>query len=57
MFEVEKTCKDLGVPKDVYTCLREEIRQDFQNDEIMFELHRIRALRSYATSKKVKRAK
>ncbi len=57
MFDVERKYKELGVPKEVFTKLREEIRQEFPNDEMMFELHLIRALRSYATSKKVKQAK
>ncbi|MFP4558413.1 MAG: hypothetical protein ACLFO6_02855 [Archaeoglobaceae archaeon] len=52
MFDVEKRSKGLGVPKDVYNKLEEEVRTEFPDDDMMFELHLLRALETY--SKKMK---
>ncbi|MFP3908581.1 MAG: hypothetical protein ACOC5L_04835 [Halobacteriota archaeon] len=48
---MEKKSKELGVPVDVYNKL-EEVRTEFPDDDMMFELHLLRALETY--SKKVK---
>ena len=40
--------KELGIRADIYHKLKEEIKKEFPNDEMMFELHLLRALMEYS---------
>ncbi|NVM30156.1 MAG: hypothetical protein HWN65_15030 [Candidatus Helarchaeota archaeon] len=48
IFDVKKKCEELGISNEVYETLVKEIRAEFPNDEMMFELHLLRALRDYS---------
>jgi len=54
IFDVERKCKELGISKDIFETLSKEVRSDFPNDEMMFELHLIRALMAYSYQGKEK---
>ena len=47
-FNTEKKAKELGIRADVYHKLEEEIKNEFPHDEMMFELHLLRALMEYS---------
>jgi hypothetical protein len=50
-FNTEKKAKELGIRADVYHKLKEEIRNEFPHDEMMSELHLLRALMGYSRKK------
>lgn len=50
-FDTERKAKELGIRADTYRRLKEEIRNEFPNDEMMFELHLLRALMEYSRKK------
>lgn len=49
-FETDKVALELGIPKHSYDALKSSIRKEFPDDEMMYQLHLLRALR--AESKK-----
>jgi len=51
IFDVERKAKEVGISKDLYKKLEKEVREEFPNDEMMFELHLIRALKSHSQKK------
>ncbi len=51
IFNIREKAQELGISKDIYKKLEREVRQDFPNDEMMFELHLIRLLKSYSRKK------
>lgn len=46
MFDLEKIKRESGLPTAELTQIEEEIRREFEGDEMMFELHLIRAIRA-----------
>ncbi len=46
IFDLEKIKKESGLSTAEFTQLEEEIRREFEDDEMMFELHLIRAIRA-----------
>jgi len=46
IFDLEKIKKESGLSTSEFTQLEEEIRREFEDDEMMFELHLIRAIRA-----------
>jgi len=51
IFDIKGKAQELGISKDIYKKLEKEVRQEFPNDEMMFELHLIRVLKSYSRKK------
>jgi len=51
IFDIKGKAQELGISKDIYKKLEREVRQEFPNDEMMFELHLIRVLKSYSRKK------
>ncbi len=47
-FDTEKKARELSIQPEVYQKLREEVKNEFPNDEMMFELHLLRALMEYS---------
>lgn len=47
-FNTEKKAKELGIKTAVYQRLKEEVKNEFPNDEMMFELHLLRVLMDYS---------
>lgn len=47
MFDINKVIKELDLPKKFIQKLEKELRQEFPNDKMMYELHFIRALKSF----------
>lgn len=43
-FTTEKKAQELGIQAKVYQKLKEEVKNEFPNDEMMFELHLLRAI-------------
>ena len=46
MYDTRKLAEELGIAEDDYNALRNEVRAEFPNDDMMFELHLFRALKS-----------
>lgn len=44
MFDYEALAKEYNIGQEALLQLEKEVRQDFPDDEMMFELHMIRAL-------------
>jgi len=51
IFDIKEKAQELGISEDIYKKLEKEVRQEFPNDEMMFELHFIRVLKSYSQKK------
>ena len=45
MFNINKAIKDSGISRAEVTRLQKEIKKDYPNDQMLYELHVIRALR------------
>ena len=45
-FDYEKTAKKAGIPSDKLEALRQIVRQEFPHDDMMYELHLLRACRA-----------
>ena len=48
LFDIKKKCKDLKISPKILEKIENEIRKEFPTDEMMFELHVIRALMNYS---------
>lgn len=44
MFNIEKIIKEAGLPMELVKTIEEEVRQEFPKDEMMYELHLMRAI-------------
>lgn len=44
MFDYEALAKEYNISQEALKKLEKEVREDFPDDEMMFELHMIRAL-------------
>ncbi len=51
VFDIKEKARELGISEDIYKKLEKEVREEFPNDEMMFELHLIRALKSHSRKK------
>ena len=51
IFDINKKSKELGISESTLGKIVSEIREEFPNDEMMFELHVIRALMTYSNQK------
>lgn len=47
MFDIKKAIKDANLSKEEEAKIKEEVRKEFPNDEMMYELHVIRAVNAY----------
>jgi hypothetical protein len=50
VFDYINAKKEMNVPEDVLLTLEKEARGEFPNDDMMMELHVLRALHAYANS-------
>jgi hypothetical protein len=50
-FDTEREAKELGIPAQVHENLKKEVRHEFPNDEMLFELHLLRVLMEYSRKK------
>ena len=50
MFDYNRLIEEYGINSEVAEQIIAEIQEEFSNDEMMMELHIIRALKSYALS-------
>ena len=50
-FDTEKKARELDIEAEIYQKLKKEIKNEFPHDEMMFELHLLRALMEYARKK------
>ena len=48
MFDIERAAKRSGLPAKKVVKIKREVKKEFPNDKMMYELHVIRAIRSYA---------
>jgi hypothetical protein len=46
MFDVERIANESGLPNEVIDRIKEEVRKEFPKDEMMYELHLMRAIDS-----------
>ncbi len=46
MFDIEKIAEESGLADEVIRRIREDVRQEFPKDEMMYELHVMRAIES-----------
>lgn len=51
LFDADSLAARLRVPKDEYETLKQSVREEFPTDEMMYQLHLVRAL--HARSKKL----
>jgi len=42
-FDFEKIAREAGIPTEMLEELRKQVRQDFPHDEMLYELHLLRA--------------
>jgi hypothetical protein len=47
MFDYKSAAKRMQIPPEVLKNLEMEIRQEFPNDDMLMELHVLRAIRAY----------
>lgn len=45
-FDTDKVATELKIPSDQYDGLKSSIRKEFPDDEMMYQLHLLRALHS-----------
>lgn len=55
IFSIQKAAEESGLTSEEIESISQEIRKEFPNDEMMFELHMIRALREASESKRAKK--
>jgi len=46
MFDIKKAIKESDLPKEEIIKLEKEIKKEFPNDRMMYELHLIRVLKT-----------
>jgi hypothetical protein len=51
-FETEKIALELGIKSDVYHQIKKDVEKEFSHDEMMVELHLLRAIMEYSRTKK-----
>jgi hypothetical protein len=51
IFDTQEICGKLGITEKKYERLRKKVKEEFPDDEMMFELHLLRALRSITKSR------
>ena len=47
MYDTRRIAEEFGISEDDYMDIRNEIRAEFPNDDMMFELHLFRALKAH----------
>jgi len=52
IFDTKKAAREMRIPKEEYEKLETEIKADFPRDEMMFELHFLRALKNLFLERK-----
>lgn len=48
-FDIEKAAKESGLSQEVLNQIKADVRQEFQHDEMMYELHILRAIETEKT--------
>jgi hypothetical protein len=48
IFDTKRVAREMGIPEEDYEKLEKEIKEEFPKDEMMFELHFLRALKYLA---------
>ena len=51
-FETEKIALELGIAPNVYCQIKKDVKIEFPHDEMMFELHLLRAIMEFTRTKK-----
>lgn len=46
MFDLEQIKRTSGLTTDILALLERKVREDFRDDEMMFEIHLVRIIRS-----------
>ncbi len=46
MFDIKKAAKEYGLSREQIAKIKREVRQEFPRDEVLYELHVIRAIMS-----------
>lgn len=46
LFDLEKVIKESGLSQDKIEQIKQDVREEFPSDEMMWELHVIRAIKS-----------
>ncbi len=46
MFDIKKVAKEYGLSRGQIAKIKKEVRQEFPRDELMYELHVLRAIMS-----------
>ena len=47
MFDTQRVAKELGISQKEYEKLERTVREEFAEDDMMFQLHFLRALKCY----------
>ena len=48
IFDTKRVAREMGIREEDYEKLEKEIKKEFPRDEMMFELHFLRALKYHA---------
>lgn len=54
IFDTKIISEKLNIPKDELEAIQQSIREEFPDDEMMYELHLVRALKSLQKREKLK---
>ncbi|OGO35415.1 MAG: hypothetical protein A2Z03_08200 [Chloroflexi bacterium RBG_16_56_8] len=46
MFDLERVKKDSGLSPEVLARVEQQVREDFREDDLLFEIHMVRLLRA-----------
>lgn len=57
MFNYKKLAEELGLSEEELAQLEKEIRGEFPEDQMMFELHMVRAIKGIKQTKKLDKVK
>lgn len=52
MFDYQKVAKEMHVPQAILKEIEKEVKQEFPGDQMMYELHMLRAIKSKYWQKK-----
>jgi hypothetical protein len=56
IFDYHKIAKEMQVPHNVLKAIEHEVREEFHGDQMMYELHVLRALKSKYWQKRLSAA-
>ena len=55
-FDIDRLLSSLNLPEKELDLLKKTIRDEFPNDDMLYELHLLRALKSFKKKKEIKKS-